>query len=373
MNINSIGLESPYITNYDVLNTPTPDFSSQEETEKDEIEEELRIAHTTTDFDLENAVLKANSGSAVHQKMAQKLDVESIYTDNGSKLLDELFTKVNIPPPTFPASVFNLSLDELNTIMSYVYQLTGSLDTSGLSDADKYKMFDAIFSAYLGNDFLDAAVVNRATGCDYFKGGFDYLKSTQWAASSLFYETLVRHGIDSDNLAKTIKDANGFTGMSDDKIRAAVRAKYSEPMTYRDALLMAEELKNLGLLDVNIGDFIRGQVNDKAQQKLRTSEERERWLTDFYSRVFDATVDFDELVNAVKGNLPITIAGVALNPAPTGTMSSAGMAFNTINEDTTTARKKVAENMIRRMEEEMIATLTGQKQVDTRRFLSSLV
>ena len=245
INTGTVSLVSPYSPHKsDEADSRAFDFLTYNGQDDDETDCGELNNRAQPEFDLENAVLKANTGNATVHKLTSEV------------------VKIKVTPPSHPASIHDISHEELKALIRCVQQLVASIDTKGHTIGEIYSTIEAIFKAYFGSDFRDNATILLGTWS--YEHFFNF-SGTQVSLNRMFYNVLSWHGVDSENLAAAVREARGFAGMSDDEIRNAVRAQFPEPMTYRNALLMARELTNLGLLDVDIMDFFRSYVRHQVQ------------------------------------------------------------------------------------------------------------
>lgn len=138
-------------------------------------------------------------------------------------------------------SIYDISYTELRSRLHEAVSDSSFMDTDGMTKAEIYERVQAIFTHYLGKDFLEPAIV------------YDGALNTLDLAQDMFIYQSVYDGFDAALHGLGITDANdvaeakGFNGLNETDMRAAVRSKYPKNMTLKDSLLMADELGKLGL------------------------------------------------------------------------------------------------------------------------------
>jgi hypothetical protein len=365
MTINAVYAAKPYSpTKNDVMDAKTFDFLPHGGQDEDENEDGALNNHAPSEFDLENAVRKANAGSVTLQKLSATSDAVIDTPSAGMNTpLTFSFTKINVPPPSFPASVRDLSPDEIESLFVYVSQIVSGLDTSNLTNAEIYRKTESIFKSYFGDDFLEVATLTNGRFVSIL--GDNRVSSTLMMVGTKFYEALGSHGINADNLARTLKSVNGFTGMSNNEIIAAVRAKYPPVTTLRDVILMSQELYDMGAIDVCVRSFVRGYTAHMEGTEWRNTFPPGSTLPDrpegndaknaFFESKLGFQIDFDKVLQFVQNS-----AKGQLNVGSLFTFNGdSELAHTQIDEDTANAMKKLIEQKMREMEEYMINALTG--------------
>jgi hypothetical protein len=138
--------------------------------------------------------------------------------------------------PTFPASIHDLSQNEIEGARHNAKATVARLDFEGKTMAEKYKEIRSVYENYLGKDFEEPISL--------FLSDADQMHRVY----NSFYDSLKDNGIGLEN-TDLRKEAYGYGDMSDDEIRTAMREKYPKNMTFRECLLMSRELDGLNLQD----------------------------------------------------------------------------------------------------------------------------
>jgi hypothetical protein len=139
--------------------------------------------------------------------------------------------------PTFPASIHDLSQNEIKEALHNVKATVARLDFEGKTKVEKYKEIRSVYENYLGKDFEEPAMLFN------FREGEDSELLTDVALS--IGHVTKEYGADLTREER--KEVEGYGGMSDDEMRDAIRAKYPANMTVKESLLMSLELDGFRL------------------------------------------------------------------------------------------------------------------------------
>jgi hypothetical protein len=360
MTINAVGLAQPYSpTKNDALDARTFDFLPHGGKDEDENEDGVLNNRTSADFDLENAVLKANSCSAVLQKLAAT--PESISTEFAPVGQNVTLTFGNVLsvaqlmelfPPGNPASIYDIPPGDFENLAFHVVpQIISRLDTTGLTNAEIYSKIESIFTAYFGSDFLEASAIMRGAWHSGAHEGINWV-STQ------FSSMLESRGIGQNERAEALKEIMGFKGMSDNEIREAVRARFPSVMTYREVLIMAREFFHLGVDDgICVGFHVSLGVEMNVRSKMESDsswEDYDRALRAAFDRLLNSPANYNSLLKAAE-NFNET---KTLKHDPQITAKTFEETFSHLDEVRLNAMKRKMEELLEEMEEYMINVLT---------------
>jgi hypothetical protein len=174
-----------------------------------------------------------NGGKEDSFKMARYEDLEHI----AFKGVVSLAVGEVTAEPTFPASIHDLSQDEIKKALHNVKATIARLDFEGKTKVEKYKEIRSVYENYLGKDFEEPALLLN------FREGEDSELLTSVALS--FVNIKKEYG--ADLTREEHKEVHGYGGISDDEMRDAIRATYPADMTVKDCLLMSLELDGFGL------------------------------------------------------------------------------------------------------------------------------
>ncbi len=192
-----------------------------------------------------------------------------------------------IPGPTYPDSIHDLSPEALKAATKAAADACSFINKKGLTSGELYNKIESIFKDYLGEDFQDPSTIMFSTMGIYESGEHtDSLKEV----SLSFHRQLRTLGVISDEspLDVTLREARGYSNMTDDEIRAAVREKYPDSMTYKDVILMNRELCDLGLEDTNYAFAMKLQFN--VLTGMRDDDPQAQKL---FAAILDTPSDFD--------------------------------------------------------------------------------
>ena len=197
-------------------------------------------------------------------------------------------------PPTYPDSFFDVPASERKAMLIKALGTVFDMEKDGLLDGltkgEIYNKLKAVFTSYLGEDLFDLATISNgfAFGAWLEPDDHEFVKSA-WLE---FQRALWRNDFDTTQGSADMIEARGFTGKSEDEMRAAVRAQFPEQMTFREVILMSDELHNLG-----VGDGIARRVQDTM---LFTLNVHPLYVTDQVRELMGALLDMPADYDAMK-------------------------------------------------------------------------
>ena len=212
------------------------------------------------------------------------------YQRNLTKIMRGSITCEILPFPEKIDSIYDIPYYEIESRLEQAVQVCASFDKTGMTKAEIYNRIDSIFMDYLGNNFKEPALLD-----------LNALAGTSHAISQVFGSVLRSQGVHSDSLSELHQiyiDAWGYTGMSKDEMRAAVRSKYPEVMTLRDCIFMDYEIGKLGLENTSYTAFYKDRLFG-AIGATRTADsywpDVQRKMHEIYESMLDMPADYNEM------------------------------------------------------------------------------
>lgn len=194
----------------------------------------------------------------------------------------------DLPEPKYPASIHDLSDADLEEALQAARLACHYLNTDGMTKVEIYNSMESIFKDYLGKDFKEPMLIYGGVE----NGGPQGSRVYNLHMTEMFLGLEMRaKGVNIHEDPEILKEARGYTGMSETEMRAAVRANYPENMTVKDCILMANELWELDLEDINYGYHIKSHIS----MTLGIDPQEYSKMEGLYNSVLNMPADFDAI------------------------------------------------------------------------------
>lgn len=175
---------------------------------------------------------------------------KSVYKAVEKPKLPELIeSKPFVADPKYPKSIWDIPPSEIETEIGNANRACSYIDAEGLTKGEIYNRIESIYKDYLGEDFETQW---NLWSCAMNGGGPGSQGYGFFLAQTNFESQLIKFDVGRGN-TEVIREARGYSGMSETEMRAAVREKYPKNMTLKDCILMGQEMWKLGLTDGNTG------------------------------------------------------------------------------------------------------------------------
>lgn len=216
-----------------------------------------------------------------------------------------------IPPePTYAESIYDVPVSDWLGLCSAARDVCNDkLDLEGLTKGEIYNEIRKVFADYLGKDFLEPHYTKSAYGSEEAESGWTIAQHVY----SCFNATLKANGIEYGDTSVR-REAAGYTGMSNNEIKAAVRERYPEVMTLRQCITMAWELNELGA-SYPYGNGMTMLLDRTISAIPNMSEEK---CNKIYNTLLDMPADYGQMVqnydNYRANGVKYTIEANKLDP-----------------------------------------------------------
>lgn len=194
--------------------------------------------------------------------------------------------------PKNPESIYDLPVSEWPDMAWSAGHICWDIDTEGMSPGEIYNAVKSVFEEYLGKDFLEPHYTKEAYGQEESYWGW----SAAQVVCSEFDSVLAYCGIGYDDQGAAMREAAGYSGMSNDEIKAAVREKYPEVMTLRECIVMGWELYEMGVTSNNYGAGAESLVANATLNEVSNGVLKDT-RKEMYNLLLDYPADFDRIVS----------------------------------------------------------------------------
>lgn len=196
-------------------------------------------------------------------------------------------------------SIYDVPNAELISRLSEAIDESYSIDTTGMTKAEIYNRIESIFTDHLGKDFLEPAII-YGCGMGTLAPAQNVFPIETYQSIYLdFNNTLYQLGITNET---DIIESRGFTGMSENEMRTAVRNKYPDKMTLKQCIFMSYELGRLGLETTDYG----GAAVENIFTTLAISSSENPNTSTFAvhaKKVFDTMLEMPADFNSMKKSI----------------------------------------------------------------------
>lgn len=201
-----------------------------------------------------------------------------LYASGASGAARVTFSEQNTTPP----SIYDFSKEDLQRALDEIKAERQGISYEGMSDAEIY---NSIVKRYMDKFGADLAVPNMSRELI----DSSTIPNINSPLMAMHGEILAATSY-ANNSAQILREANGYSGLSNSEITAKVREKYPEPNTVRDYMLMKWELQEMG-----IGDA--AQINLILPTKIcgMKALENPRMENEIWTKMLDAPATFDAL------------------------------------------------------------------------------
>lgn len=254
-----------------------------------------------------NPILSGMQGDrmirSIKDSIASADEVHSFSVDDTS-----INTQPSVPHEKVE-SIYDIPDSELDTRLHDAVSACCALDTDGMSRSEIFKRMEAVFTGYLGQDFLEPSIIYRG-GMGTLAAAEHDFPINRYQSISMGYHSMllslgVTQGDDGRYDPSAIIEAKGFGGMSESEMRKAVRSQYSENMTLKDSILMSNELGDLGLETTDYGvaavDNIFTTLSANSKEDPNTPDFAKK-AKQIFDTMLDMPASFEGIKNTIESD-----------------------------------------------------------------------